>query len=354
VVFHRESEEVINETGGYDPTGGAQDLISTDFSRGAAEGFLHDSAGPGTDDLSLEMEAGSSPSGGAVAGTGGSLFVQMTRIFRANKMAVVSLSALILVTLFCFVGPYFYKTNQLIIPIGAPVSTAPSAQHLLGTDANGFDMIGRMMYAGKTSLTVGLLAALITMTFGVAYGLIAGYRGGRTDSFLMRIVDVLLSIPGLFLLLAIIAVFGHSKTMIIVIIGLTSWYGVARLMRAEALSLREREFAQAVRAMGGGSRRIIWRHIMPNSISTMVTLATFAVGDAILALAALGFLGVGLQFPSTDWGTMINTGNALDQIQLGYWWEVFPVAILFLIVIISLNYIGDALRDSFEVRLRER
>jgi len=135
---------------------------------------------------------------------------------------------------------------------------------------------------------------------------------------------------------------------------LVSWYGVARLMRAEALSLREREFAQAVRAMGGGSRRIIWRHVLPNSISTIVTLATFAVADSILFLAALGFLGVGIAPPDTDWGTMINSGNALDQIQLGYWWEVLPVAILFLLVVISLNFIGDALRDSFEVRLRER
>ena len=339
--------------GGYESEAFTDDLLTTDFSRTAADEFLGESIGPGPDDL-LTEEGAAAPSGGEVAGTGGSLFFQMLRIFRSNKMAVVSLMTLIAITLFCFLGPYFYHSNQTVINLNVLPSQAPSAAHPLGTDSQGFDMLGRMMYAGKTSLTVGIIAAIITMTFGITYGVIAGYRGGALDSVLMRIVDVLLSIPGLFLLLAIIAVFGHSKNMIILIIGLVSWYGVARLMRAEALSLREREFAQAVRAMGGGSRRIIWRHVLPNSISTIVTLATFAVADSILFLAALGFLGVGIAPPDTDWGTMINSGNALDQIQLGYWWEVLPVAILFLLVVISLNFIGDALRDSFEVRLRER
>jgi peptide/nickel transport system permease protein len=169
---------------------------------------------------------------------------------------------------------------------------------------------------------------------------------------MMRIVDAMLSIPGLFLLLAVISVFGRSKLLLILILGFTGWFGTARLLRSEALALRDREFAQAVRAMGGSSSRIIWRHILPNTVSTMMTVATFAIADSILALTALGYLGVGIPIPQTDWGTMIQQGSV--NFQIGYWWQLYPVCIVFLLLVISFNYIGDALRDAFEVRLRER
>jgi peptide/nickel transport system permease protein len=213
-------------------------------------------------------------------------------------------------------------------------------------------MLGRLMVGGQNSLEVGIFAAIFAMTFGVAYGLISGYLGGWVDSLLMRILDVLLSVPGLFVLIALITLFGRSKLLLIMVLGLTGWYGIARLLRAEAITLREREYSQAVRAMGGRPRRVMYKHIMPNAISSIVTNATFAIGDSILGLAALGFLGLGLTFPATDWGTILNTSQ--NSLALGYWWQVYPVAVLFLIVVVSVNYIGDALRDAFEVRLRER
>jgi peptide/nickel transport system permease protein len=282
------------------------------------------------------------------------LFRQMVRVFVQNKVAVFALSVIVFITLFCFLGPVFYHTNQnnSAAFLGQQCDNAPSAQHILGRDSTCFDMLGRIMVGGQSSLEIGVMAALLSMFIGAAYGIFAGYKGGKTDAVLMRFVDILLSIPGLFLLIDLIVIFGRSRELIFLVLGITGWYGIARLLRSEALSLREREYAQAVRAMAGRPRRIVWRHILPNSISTVVTLATFAVGDTILALAALGFIGYGINFPDTDWGTILNTSDA--AISLGRWWEVYPVMLMFLAVIISLNYIGDALRDAFEVRLRDR
>jgi peptide/nickel transport system permease protein len=283
-----------------------------------------------------------------------SLYVQMLGVFVQNKMAVLFTVLLIAITLFSFLGPFFYHTNQTDIGtnIGETCNQAPGPGHPLGTDHQCFDMLGRLMVGGQNSLKVGFLAAGVAMILGVAYGVFSGYKGGKLDTVLMRFLDVLLSIPGLFLVIALTTIFGRTVNLMIIVIGVTGWYGVARLMRAESLSLREREYAQAVRSMGGSSQRVVWHHIVPNSISTTVTLATFAIGDSILALAALGFLGFGILTPATDWGSMLNSG--LFSLQVGWWWEVYPVIIVFLIVVMSFNYIGDAFRDSFEVRLRER
>ena len=292
------------------------------------------------------------PSGGEVAGSG-TMLRQMLRIFMKNKLAVASVAYVISLTLFCFVGPYLYHSNQLDANASLLyTNNPPGAGFPLGADSSGFDILGRIMFAGQASLELGFLSAFIGLTIGVAYGVFAGYRGGVLDTVMMRIVDAMLSIPGLFLLLAVISVFGRSKLLLILILGFTGWFGTARLLRSEALSLRDREFAQAVRAMGGSSSRIIWRHILPNTVSTMMTVATFASADSILALTALGYLGVGIPIPQTDWGTMIQQGSV--NFQIGYWWQLYPVCIVFLLLVISFNYIGDALRDAFEVRLRER
>jgi len=292
------------------------------------------------------------PAGGEVAGSG-TMFRQMLRIFAKNKLAVIAVGYVIALTLFCFVGPSLYHSNQLDANAALLYTdTPPGPGFPLGADSSGFDILGRLMFAGQASLELGFLSAFIGLTIGVAYGVFAGYRGGALDTVMMRFVDAMLSIPGLFLLLAVISVFGRSKLLLILILGLTGWFGTARLLRSEALSLRDREFAQAVRAMGGSSPRIIWRHILPNTVSTMMTVATFAVADSILALTALGYLGVGIPIPETDWGTMIQQGSV--NFQIGYWWELYPVCALFLLLVISFNYIGDALRDTFEVRLREQ
>jgi peptide/nickel transport system permease protein len=201
-------------------------------------------------------------------------------------------------------------------------------------------------------LTVGFLAGLISTGVGSIWGAVAGYRGKISDSVMMRFVDVGLSVPILFLLIVIVVLFGPSTTTIILTLGFTSWFGSSRLIRGETLSLKSRDFVAAVRTLGGTGRRIIFRHILPNTIGTIIVVGTFAVADSILALATLGFIGLGIPLPNTDWGDMLN--NGVTYAPDGYWWEVVPAALCIVLVVIALNYIGDALRDAFEVRLQRR
>jgi peptide/nickel transport system permease protein len=188
---------------------------------------------------------------------------------------------------------------------------------------------------------------------GTIYGMIAGFFAGITDTVMMRLLDALLSIPYFFFLITIISLFGRSTTFLILAIGLTGWWGNARIIRSDALLIRNLEYSQASTSMGASKWHIIRRHVFPNSISNIVTVATFSVADAILFLSALGFLGLGIQLPQTDWGTMLQDGTSQLQ-SANYWWEVYPLAAIFILVVVAINYIGDALRDSFEVRLVER
>ncbi len=283
------------------------------------------------------------------------LWRMLARVFVENKLAVAGALFIVLMILFCFAGPVFYRTNQTSTQLALLNSTQnspPSAQNPLGTDGNGFDILGRIMYGGQTSLTVGFAAAGIATVAGVLWGAVAGFFGGWIDAVMMRIVDVLLSVPLLFLLIVLSVIFQPSISLLIFVIGFTAWLVPARLVRGETLVLRVREYVQAVRVMGGSNRRIVLRHIVPNAIGTIIVNATFQVADAILALAALGFLGLGVPAPRTDWGSMLSNGvnYALD----GYWWEIYPVGIAFILVVVSFNFVGDALRDAFDVRLQRR
>ena len=279
---------------------------------------------------------------------------QRLRIFAGNKLALVSCVYIVLLAIACFLVPHLHPTNQTnqAIAFNTPQNEPPSAQHWLGTDSNGFDELGRIFFAGEYSLTLGFLAGVITIVVGTLYGMVAGFFGGVVDTVLMRLIDAFLSIPYLFLLLTLITIFGRSTVFLISIIGFTGWWGNARIIRGDALLIRNLDYANAAVSMGAGKWHIIRRHVFPNSISNIVTVATFSVADAILFLSALGFLGLGIQTPNTDWGTMLQTGA--EQIQNGYWWEVYPLAIVFVLVVVAINYIGDALRDAFEVRLLER
>ena len=294
------------------------------------------------------------PSGGdAVAGD--TFGRNMVRVFSQNKMAIASLLFLIFIILFCFVGPFFYHTNQTNGQEALMNSTnnaAPGAGHPLGTDDNGFDILGRLMFGGKISLIVGFASAIVATVIGVVYGALSGFFGGWLDSALMRFVDVGLSIPLLFLLIALVTIYRPTAPLLIIVIAAVSWLVPARLIRAETLSLRTREYVQAVKVMGGTRKRIIGRHIIPNSVGTIVVFATFNVADSILTLAALGFLGLGVPAPQTDWGTMLS--NGVNYAANGYWWEIYPVGLCIVLVVVALNYIGDALRDALEVRLQRR
>ena len=282
------------------------------------------------------------------------MWKQRLRIFSHNKLAIASVAYLVLITLASFLVPWLHPTNQTnqALTFGSHWNAPPSIHHLLGTDSSGFDVLGRIFYGGEYSLTLGFLAGFITIVVGTIYGMISGFVGGVTDTLMMRALDAFLSIPYLFLLLTLITIFNRSTVFLICVIGFTGWWGNARIIRGDALLIRNLEYSQAATAMGGGKFHIIRRHVFPNSISNIVTVATFSVADSILFLSALGFLGLGIQAPQTDWGTMLQAGAV--QLQNGYWWEIFPLAGVFILVVVSINYIGDALRDAFEVRLIER
>jgi len=282
------------------------------------------------------------------------LWRQRLTIFMHNKLAVASVLFLAAVTAACYLVPWLHPTNQTnqAATFSVQWNAPPSWAHPLGTDSSGFDVLGRIFYGGEYSLTLGFLAGFITIVVGTVYGMVSGFIGGITDTVMMRVLDAFLSIPYLFLLITLIAIFNRSTVFLICIIGFTLWWPNARIIRSDALLIRNLEYSQAATAMGASKLHIIRRHVFPNSISNIVTVATFSVADAILFLSALGFLGLGIQAPQTDWGTMLQLGAS--QIQNGFWWEVFPLASIFILVVVSINYIGDALRDAFEVRLLER
>jgi peptide/nickel transport system permease protein len=309
---------------------------------------------PASSISALEESDFSLPEGGEATTSGGALR-QVARVFVENKLAVVGLAVIVFMVLFCWLGPVFYSTNQTNAQqalVYSTANTAPSAKHLLGTDNAGFDLLGRLMFGGKNSLIVGLAAAALGTLFGAIYGAISGFFGGWVDALMMRIVDVLLSIPPLFLLIVAAVIWHPSVIVLILIIAFLSWLIPARLIRGETLTLRVREYVQSVKIMGGSRRRIVLRHIVPNAIGTIVVNATFQVADAILFLAALGFLGLGVQPPQTDWGSMLS--NGVDFAISGYWWEIYPAGIAIVLVVVAFNFIGDALRDSLEVRLQQR
>ena len=280
----------------------------------------------------------------------------MLTVYVQNRLAVLSTFVLVVIVLGCYVGPSFYHTNQTnfgtLLNLNTCYNCAPGAGRPLGTDSNGFDVLGRIMYGGQSSLLVGLIAGVITIVVGTVYGMVSGFIGGLLDNVLMRIIDALLSIPLLYLLITLVVIFHPSTTLIIIIIGFTGWFGNARIIRGDALVIRELEYSQASTSMGGSKMHIVRRHVFPNSISNIVTVGTFSVADAILALSFLGYLGFGVPLPGTDWGTMMANGQGF--LINDWWWEIFPVAAVFVTVIVCINYIGDALRDIFEVRLRQR
>jgi peptide/nickel transport system permease protein len=273
-------------------------------------------------------------------------------VFAENKMALASLGVIVFMLLFCFVGPLIYRTNQVNTNLSDYLCT-PSGAHLLGCDELGYDQLGRLMAGGQTSLEVGVAAAFVAVFVGTLYGAISGFIGGTFDAFLMRVVDAGLALPFIMVIIILSVVFHPNKAIEIFIIAATYWFGVARLVRGETLTLRTREYVQAVKVIGGRRIRAVVRHVVPNAIGTIIVQATFAVADSILILAGLGFLGLGVQPPTTDWGDMLSGG--LNYLQGGgYWWLIYPPGIAIILTCIAFNFVGDALRDAFETRLQRR
>ena len=274
-------------------------------------------------------------------------------VFAENKLALASLGMLVFIVLFCFVGPLIYHTDQVHTDLSQSLCP-PSGAHPLGCDNVGYDQLGRLMVGGQTSLEVGFAAAIVAVMIGTLYGAFSGFIGGPIDSFLMRIVDAGLSIPYIMVVVILSVVFHPDKLVMIFIIAVFYWLAVARLVRGETLSLRTREYVQAVRVMGGGRSRAVVRHIVPNAIGTIIVQTTFAIADSIIILASLGFLGLGVQPPATDWGDMLSGGLNYLQSGTNYWWLIYPAGIAIILTCIAFNFIGDALRDAFETRLQRR
>jgi peptide/nickel transport system permease protein len=273
------------------------------------------------------------------------------REFVRNRLAVVGVAILLFFVVFCFLGPIFYHGEVLQVSL-INSHDPPGAGHPLGTDINGFDVLGQLMKGGQAALEIGFFAAFVAITIGALVGAVAGLAGGIIDSALMRVVDVFLSVPFLFVVLILAVRYGATVLSLSLVIGGFSWQVPARLVRGEVLTIRERDFVLAARTAGAGKTRLIGRHLLPNSLGVMIVNVTFQVADAILAVAYVGFLGFGLHYPNLDWGDMISDG--VGYMQDGYWWLIYPVGICIVLTVMALNFIGDALRDSLDVRLRRR
>lgn len=266
-------------------------------------------------------------------------------------MAAAGLTMIAALILFCFAGPLVYHVNLSRVNLLSG-NRPPGAGHPLGTDGNGVDILGLLMSGGQLSLEVGTAAGLLAALIGAAWGAVAGYAGGLVDAVMMRIVDAAIAIPTLVLLLLLSAIYTPSPAALIVVIAATSWLSTAHLVRGAALTLRSREFVQAVRGMGGGQIRTIARHIAPNALGVILVNVTFQVADAILVLATLSYLGLGVQPPSSDWGDMIAGG--IRYIYDGYWWQIYPAGIAIIVAVVAFNLLGDGMRDGFDPRSRRR
>jgi peptide/nickel transport system permease protein len=302
---------------------------------------------PQTTEIHRELPT---PEGGEAL-SGGGVWKQFYYTFTEHKLAVFGAVMVVAVTLFSFVGPHLYHSDQVHVNLQL-VNKGPGPGGPLGADNNGYDILGRLMYGGQVSLEVGSAVAAAVTVIGVIVGAISGFFGKIVDTIIMRICDIGLSVPVVFLFIFMSRIFTPTKGLLILLLTLTVWFIPARLIRGETLSLRTREYVQAVRGMGGKSRRIIVRHIIPNTIGTIIVNATFQIADAIIILATLEFLGFSLPPPTPTWGGMLSDGTYF--LQDGYWWQVYPALIIIVLTVVSFNFIGDALRDSFDVRLQKR
>jgi peptide/nickel transport system permease protein len=269
------------------------------------------------------------------------------REFQKNRLAVIGMYLLVIICLATLLTPFLTPYDPAHIgDIAATRNLPPSLAHPMGTDKFGRDVLTRVLYGSRVSLTIGFIAVSISISLGTFVGAVAGYFGGAVDNVLMRIVDMLISFPRLVLLITVIALFDISLTIVILVLGFTLWPSTARIVRGEVLSLREREFIEAARALGLGAPRIIFRHIVPNVMGPVIVAATLGLGNIILIEAGLSFLGFGVQAPT--WGVIIKDGY--PNLTAAPWVTTFAgFAIVFTVV--SLNLVGDGLRDALDPRL---
>jgi peptide/nickel transport system permease protein len=266
-----------------------------------------------------------------------------------NRLAVIGGTLVALVFILSIFAPLIAPYNPSKIDIKS-ILVGPSSSHWLGTDDLGRDVLSRMLWGGRISLEVGFVAVGIATIIGIILGSLAGFYGGWIDSLIMRAVDIMLSIPTIFLILAVIAILEPSIINIMIIIGFTSWMEPARLIRAEFITLKEREFVIAAHAIGATDSRIIMKHVLPNGLSPILVSATMGIGGAILVESALSFLGLGVQPPTPSWGSLLSAGK--DNIEIAWWLSAFP-GLAILITVLGYNLLGEGIRDALDPRQRE-
>lgn len=268
--------------------------------------------------------------------------------FCRNRLALASAVVVVLLVLLAIFAPWIAHRDPLYIDMDYKFAKPGEATFLLGADELGRDLFSRLLHAGRVSLAVGLLTALIAVVVGSVFGALAGYYAGTIDALLMRLADVLLSIPTIFLLLVLSAFLKPSISTIILIIGLNSWMSVARLVRGQILSIKQQEFILAARALGANDRRLIFRQLLPNSLAPVLVAATLNVATAILTESSLSYLGYGIQPPTASWGNMLN--NAQAYVLYAPWVAVYP-GVMITLTVLGFNFAGDGLRDALDPRL---
>ena len=268
-----------------------------------------------------------------------------------KNSAFLGLLIILFMFIIAFLSPLVvtYKPYQTNLKAGQRLK-APSKEHLLGTDDLGRDILSRMVYGARVSLSVGFVAVGISVIIGVVLGAVSGYYGGWIDILIMRVVEIVMCFPRIFLILMLLAFLGPNIIMVMAVIGFTGWTGLARLVRAEFLSLKERDYVLAARALGASNLRIIFKHILPNALAPVYVSATLGVGGAILIESALSFLGLGVQVPTPSWGNILTSG--MHYIESAWWLMLFP-GLAILITVLSYNLLGEGIREILDPRLKE-
>lgn len=269
--------------------------------------------------------------------------------FSRNRLSVIGAGTILLLITISILAPFIAPYDPTAIDVHNVLSP-PSKEHLLGTDELGRDLLSRIIWGSRVSLKVGFVAVGIAILIGIIIGALAGFYGGLIEAVLMRFVDIMLAFPTFFLILAVISILEQNIFTIMVVIGLTSWMDVARLVRAEFLSLKEMDFVSAAMAVGVNDKRLIFKHILPNALSPVFVAATFGVAGAILIESGLSFLGLGVQPPDPSWGNILTAGK--DNIEVAWWLSLYP-GLAILITVLSYNLVGEGLRDALDPRLWE-
>lgn len=270
--------------------------------------------------------------------------------FLHHRLAVVSALFLVLVLLLSFpLAPFVTSGDPNRIDFKA-IGQPPSLAHPLGTDMTGRDLWSRLVYGGRVSMSVGVVAVAIYVTLGIFLGSVAGFYGGRIDNLIMRLTEVVMSFPTLLILITIVSIVGPGLFNSMIAIGLIGWTGIARLVRGQILSLREMDFVTAARAVGTTQGRILVQHVLPNVIAPIIVAATFGIAGAILTEAGLSFLGLGIKPPTPSWGNMINEAQQLNIIETKAWLWLGP-GLMITLSVLAINFIGDGLRDALDPRM---